>query len=566
MTATLNRPAETPPTSEPTSAPTFEHTVTKKSSRAFIFLFVVTLLLTPLLILVGADQGYGTILAALAALIALALVPWKPIWGLYLVVICAVVVEQEPLPGTPIGTDHVNIFYWPTHLQGLPERPIGFFILAILLVLVITAVLFRRRALYGGRLFYPFLFFFACLAIGVLHGLATGGSFKVIVLEIRPWWYFFVSYILAYNIVSEVKHVRNIIWITVIGTAIKGVQGVFIVYTYLGGQIEGHNEIMAHEQSFFFVLVLLLLVMMLLHHFQRALFFAIIASLPCLLLALVANNRRADYVALLLGILVAWVMVILVKPAKRRALITALAICLLFGGAYVLAFQKSSGALGQPARAVISVFNPSASDERDASSNAYRIIENYDLKFTESQSPILGFGFGKPFIQAVALPNVLELDPYYLYIPHNNVLWVWMRLGPLGFGALWYLFGSAIVAGCMIVRRLRIPQLQFFAIFTLALVMMEVILAYGDYQFFFYRNMIYVGVALGVLMKLPAIERKAMGESSSLADRLDEAMPTARAKPRPRARREVPLSLPMPVSAMTARVAGGISGWKWTYP
>ena len=94
----------------------------------------------------------------------------------------------------------------------------------------------------------------------------------------------------------------TIIWITVIGTAIKGVQGVFIVYTYLGGKIEGHNEIMAHEQSFFFVLVLLLLVMMLLHRFQRGLFIAILFSLPCLLLALVANNRRADYVALLLGI------------------------------------------------------------------------------------------------------------------------------------------------------------------------------------------------------------------------------------------------------------------------
>jgi hypothetical protein len=96
--------------------------------------------------------------------------------------------------------------------------------------------------------------------------------------------------------------------------------------------------------------------------------------------------------------------------------------------------------------------------------------------------------------------------------------------------------------------------------------MMEVILAYGDYQFFFYRNMIYVGIALGVLMKLPAIERKAMGEPSSHADRLDEAIPKARPKPRPRARREVPLSLPLPVSAMTARVAGDNFGWKWTYP
>jgi hypothetical protein len=117
----------------------------------------------------------------------------------------------------------------------------------------------------------------------------------------------------------------------------------------------------------------------------------------------------------------------------------------------------------------------------------------------------------------------------------------------------------------MIVRRLRNPQLQFFAIFTLALVMMEVILAYGDYQFFFYRNMIYVGVALGVLMKLPAIERKTLGEPSSHADHLDDAIPTVRTKPRPRARLDVPLSLPAPISAMTARVADETLGWKWSH-
>jgi hypothetical protein len=566
MTATLTPPTETPPAPGPNAAPNYEQAVARKNARAYLFLFVVTLLLTPLLILIGAEQGYGTILAAVAALIALALVPWRPILGLYLIVICAVVIEQEPLPGTPIGTDHVNIFFWPARLQGLPERPIGFFMLAVLLVIVIAAVLFRRRALFGGRLFYPFLFFFACLALGVLHGLASGGSFRIIVLEIRPWWYFFVSYILAYNIVSDVKHVRTILWITVLGTAIKGIQGVFIVYTYYGGQIEGHNEIMAHEQSYFFVLVLLLLIMMLLHHFQRALFFAILFSLPCLLLALVANNRRADYVALLLGILVAWTMVILVKPASRRVLVTVLTIFLILGGAYVLAFQKSGGALGQPARAVISVLNPNAADARDAASNQYRIIENFDLKFTEKTSPILGYGFGRPFLQPVVLPNVVDLDPYYLFIPHNNVLWVWMRMGPLGFAALWYLFGSAIVAGCMIVRRLKDPQLQFFAIFTLAAVVMEVILAYGDYQFFFYRNMIYVGIALGVLMKLPAIERAASGEPTSHAEQLEEAVPTAQTKRRARARLEVPLGLPVPVSALIAHMTDGNAKWKWISP
>jgi hypothetical protein len=47
--------------------------------------------------------------------------------------------------------------------------------------------------------------------------------------------------------------------------------------------------------------------------------------------------------------------------------------------------------------------------------------------------------------------------------------------------------------------------LQLFAIFAVSALVMEVIVAYGDYQFYFYRNMIYIGVLLGVLFKLPAI-------------------------------------------------------------
>jgi O-antigen ligase/polysaccharide polymerase Wzy-like membrane protein len=565
MSALRNRHADHPPASV-ISAPEFREQVFKRGKAAYFVLLLGTFLLTPLFILAGASQGYAQILAALAALVALALIPRKPIIGLYLLLICAVVIEQEPLIGTPIGTDTLYIFYWPIKLQGLPERPIGFFILFVVVIIVITQLLFRRRLLYGGRLFYPFIFFFGCLAIGVVHGLTSGGNFRIIVLEIRPWWYFFISYILAFNIVSDVKHVRNIIWILVLGSAIKGIQGVFIVFHYLGGHIQGHNEIMAHEQSFFFVLVLLLLVLMLLHQVQRGLLIAIVLSLPFLLVALVANNRRADYVALLLGIMVAWGLVIVVKPQSRRPLITVLAVCLLFGAAYVVAFQKSSGILGEPARAVVSVFNPNASDQRDAASNQYRIIENYDLKYTESQSPILGYGFGKPFQQLVPLPNVVELDPYYLYIPHNNVLWVWMRLGPLGFGALWYLIGSAIIAGCLIARRLKNPQLQMFAIFTVATLIMEVILAYGDYQFFFYRNMMFVGIALGVMLKLPAIERMSLGKAPRGSDDLGDDDTPVRTRPRERARLPVPLTLPAPVSAMTVHAVGNGTTWKWKFP
>ncbi len=547
-----------------TRYPGIETGTPRRVRTGYIYLFIATLVLTPLLVLVGVGQGFAQVLAVLAALVALALVPWRPILGLYLLVICAVMIEQEALPTTPIGTDRLYIFYWPTNLEGLPERPIGFFILAVLAVIVIARVANRRRPLYGGKLFYPFIFFLGCVVMGILHGLASGGNFRIIVLEVRPFWYLFASYILAFNIVSKVSHVRNILWITIIGTAVKGAQGVYIVYHYLGGHISGQNEIMAHEQSFFFVLVLLLLALMMLHHMQRGFFIAILLSLPAITIALLANNRRADYVALLAGIAVAWALVIMIKPESRRVLVPAMVICVLLGSAYVVAFRNAGGALGEPANAVISVFHPSATDARDASSNAYRGIENYDLKFTEATNPLLGYGFGKQFLQPQVLPNVLELDPYYLYIPHNNVLWIWMRLGPLGFGALWYLIGCGIVFGCLFARRVKNKELQLFAIFTVATLVMEVIVAYSDYQFYFYRNMIYVGVLLGVLFKLPAIARAtSSGEPATLEGDLGDEHGGKQKTAPAFVRRYVPLPSAEPVSTPLLQYIDPGSSSRW---
>src|SRR5215469_12656184 len=66
---------------------------------AFVLLLLATLVLTPLMVLAGASQGFGQAVVELAALIVLPLVPWKPILSLYLLVICAVLIEQDPLTG-----------------------------------------------------------------------------------------------------------------------------------------------------------------------------------------------------------------------------------------------------------------------------------------------------------------------------------------------------------------------------------------------------------------------------------------------------------------------------------
>jgi hypothetical protein len=261
---------------------------------------------------------------------------------------------------------------------------------------------------------------------------------------------------------------------------------------------------MAHEESFFFIALILLVILFSIHYRYRSQLFAALLVLPFLLVALVANQRRADYMALLVGIAVVWVLVFVVKPHARRGLLTLALLLLVLGGAYVAAFWRTGGSMGEPARAIVSIFYP---DPNDVSSNVYRLIEEANLKYTVKLNP-MGLGFGKPFVQLIPLPNILILDPYYLYVPHNTIYWVWMRLGPIGYFALWYIFGAIIIRGCIIVRKLQNRYLQLVAIYIVAVTFMEVIVAYADYQLYFYRNVIYLGLLVGILMKLPSLDDK----------------------------------------------------------
>jgi hypothetical protein len=94
-----------------------------------------------------------------------------------------------------------------------------------------------------------------------------------------------------------------------------------------------------------------------------------------------------------------------------------------------------------------------------------------------------------------------------------------MRLGAIGFFALWYLFGTIIVRGCLIARKLKDQYLQLVAIYIIGVTFMEIIVAIADYQLFLYRNVLFLGLMAGVLMKLPALyknelERETLHEAT----------------------------------------------------
>jgi hypothetical protein len=472
----------------------------------FVVIFFAVFSLTPLLIMSGMSIGFGLLLGVLAALtVAVLAVRW-PVAGFFVAAGSAVLIEEGSLRLGPVLTDQLYVFNWPPFLQGLPDRPIGFLFVFILLALVFHRLLKRQQLLQGGALLLPFLLYMLCVAGGVVHGLTSGGNFRIIVIEVRPFWYLFISYLLAYNLVTRIEHIKAFFWIAILGAGVKGAQGVYLFISVLHGSLRGHDELMAHEDSFFFAALLLLIILFCLHYRYRQQLYAALFVSPFVLVAMVANQRRADYVALLAGIVVVWLLVFLIKRHARKRLAAIYLISVALGAVYVAAFAHSTGSFASPAHSIVAIFNPDYSDTRDIASNLYRIAENYDLKTTEKQDLLFGVGFGKQFLTPYPLADVSAGDPYYLFIPHNTIYWVWMRLGPIGYLVLWYLFGAIIVRGCLIARQLRNPYLQIVAIYIVAVTFMEIIVAFADYQLFFYRNVIFLGLLAGILMKLPLLD------------------------------------------------------------
>lgn len=475
----------------------------KRDLLLFGTIFLSALFATPLVLLAGNRVGYAVIITALLVLILAIVVMLRPIIGLFLVAGAALIIEQNPIP-FEIFTDRLPIFYWPPQYAGLPERPIGFLILYIFFALFCHRFSNRKRLLDGGPLLIPLLCYLACVGMGIIRGMTSGGDFKIIVLEVRPFWYTFVAYLLTYNLITKKIHLRALVWLIIAAAAFKGLQGTYIFTFLMGGTFTRH-DMMAHEETFFFVALLLLIALFILHHRDNKQLQAALFATPFVLVATYANQRRTGYVALLLGLVIAWVLVFLCKP-KARSRLSFLFISLsILAAIYIIGFSDVQGPIGSPARSIISVFYPTA---EEASSNLYRDYENYDLEHTVQQSPIIGWGFGKQFLQPFILPDIFVDNPYYLYIPHNTIYWVWMRLGIIGFTALWFLFGSIIVRGIQIARQLKDPYLQLVAIYVVALTFMEVIVAYADYQLFFYRNVIYLGILAGVLMRLPYLDKE----------------------------------------------------------
>jgi O-antigen ligase len=171
----------------------------------------------------------------------------------------------------------------------------------------------------------------------------------------------------------------------------------------------------------------------------------VLSAICCLIIlaAMLASGRRAATLVLVVG---AGTLGLVMLPRRPKLVIMIAIPVLLATGAYLGAYwNKEYGAMAQPARAIRSQFDPSL---RDESSDQYRTIEKYDVIETIRVNRPFGVGFGRPFVQFWPLPNLQHMWSLQNYTPHQNVLWLWLKMGIVGISVILG-FATLAMSRCM---------------------------------------------------------------------------------------------------------------------
>ena len=491
----------------------------------------------------------GSVLAALAAFsfvafgldnlalpVALILVVLAPVLFaryprlIFYVILAGTCLFELMLLDSPTGgpypdslTDRIPLFwnintifqrYLNLNFKGVPLNLLEVLFLLAGVCSALRAVYMQTIKLRVGTLAVPIFIYMGFVFMGWINGMLTGGDFKISLQEVRSQFYFGVAYLIAVNLFQDRRQLRAMLWVTALCIAFKGILYTFRRYVTLHGVQLTDQGVGSHEEAFFFDCFGALLAVLWICGVLPKLRWVMLALLPLVVFGSLACNRRAGTAAFVM------IVPLLVLGAyqalpKRRWLIGVLTVVglVLFSG-YYAAFKNSDSIIAQPARAIKSNFQP---DARDASSNEYRDAENADLMATIRSAPIQGYGYGKRMFHAVPIADISTQYEWWDIMTHNQVLWVWMRVGTFGFVSFWMMICAVVICGC---RTIQDPEadLELKAAALFGVIVTGALMIFGllDLQFSNFRDMLFVGLWSGVLAALPSLRTPSAARKGAL--------------------------------------------------
>ncbi len=307
-----------------------------------------------------------------------------------------------------------------------------------------------------------------------LYGLARGGSFRFVLWQNIRWLYLPLLYALMRQGLRSGQDAQ-LLGKVLLGVGLfRSAEAIYLRFKFPSVELMTHAT--SHHDSVLFASCVAILAAMLLEtpsNRTLRLFFGLV---PIYVWAMVANNRRTVWAQLALVAVVFW-LVTPWRPLKvklARLAVASVLPLLLYTG---LGWNSQAGFFA-PVQKVRSMVD----SKRDAST-LWRDLEDFDLIFTYVENPLLGSGFGHPFVEKIKLPDVTrtyELEPY---IPHNSVLGLWAFGGLVGFSMLWALFPVGIFFAVRAYRWARTPAERVTALSALAVQICYIMQGYADLGF-----------------------------------------------------------------------------------
>lgn len=478
---------------------------TDKTAVALVTLAVSIIACTVLL----KTEGNIVAAAGFVTAISIFLITFYRIdWGFNIFFFMVLLFDQFNIPGFDPFTFKIDYFKnlkENTHIpyfSGGVINPVELQLILMLLAWFVAIAVRKRTRIQHIHEWGLAVIFLVSLALSFVNGMISGGTFLPALWELRALFYFGFLFFLVPQVIQTKKQLKIIMWILIAGVTIKALQGI-VRFIALGFSNAGYETLTNHEDPVFTTILIIFLISLALLKGNEKQRNILLLLLPILILGFFTGQRRAAYAGLFIS-LIAFALIL--KSNERVRLFNFVMIFLLIAVVYSAVFWESDSRLASPLKLIKSSINPDTESERYLS-NLYRDFERYNLAYTiKTTKPITGIGFGNKYKNLIPLPDIVF--PLRDYIPHNEILWIFVKTGAIGFFVFWFFFNALIFRCAFLYTKLNDPYLKSICIVIVIAIVNQMVVSYYDLQLTYYRNMIVLGTFCGLIPTLTNLNKE----------------------------------------------------------
>ena len=338
--------------------------------------------------------------------------------------------------------------------------------------------------------------FFAVIGL-CLVGAQNGGDIQMAKIQVQTYIFVLLVAYLSAMCLRDVRDYRTLGRVVVVAGCIKAAIAIYVVHTIVPPFELANGKLAfatAHGDSLLFSVAAVILVVQFAERpvLRNALLCGLL--LPLLVGGMYFNNRRLVWVELAAALVTFWI--ISRRSALKRLVVRAILVAMPVFVAYVAVGWSSAHPIFAPVRTFRSV-----GDSDVDTSTLYRDLENFNLVATIKESPLIGKGFGHPFLEPVKLPDI-SFFKEYRYMPHNSALGLWAFSGPFGFAGLVLALVVAVYLAVASYDRATSPDERMAAFMVVAIILIFMVHCWGDIGFSERRSVFLLGPALAMAGQL----------------------------------------------------------------